>query len=266
MVTVNCGSIPRDLFESEFFGHVKGAFTGAVRDRVGRFQLANGGTLFLDEVGEIPIDLQSKLLRVLQEGTFEPVGDDRTRRVDVRVVAATNRDLRTEAEAGRFREDLYYRLSVFPIDVIPLRQRIDDIPLLADLFLQRACSRLGVPSLRLKKRHVELMQEYSWPGNIRELQNVIERAVIRAQRGNLEFELPAATSAKKTVATVSGPVERPERILTQDEMRRLERENLLAALDAAQWQLSGSDGAAALLGLPPTTLASRIKALGLKRS
>jgi transcriptional regulator with GAF, ATPase, and Fis domain len=158
MVTVNCGSIPRDLFESEFFGHVKGAFTGAVRDRVGRFQLANGGTLFLDEVGEIPIDLQSKLLRVLQEGTFEPVGDDRTRRVDVRVVAATNRDLRTETEAGRFREDLYYRLSVFPIDVIPLRQRIDDIPLLADLFLQRSCSRLGVPPLKLKKRHVEVMQ------------------------------------------------------------------------------------------------------------
>jgi transcriptional regulator with GAF, ATPase, and Fis domain len=186
--------------------------------------------------------------------------------VDVRVVAATNRDLRTEIEAGRFREDLYYRLSVFPIDVIPLRQRIDDIPLLADLFLQRSCSRLGVPPLKLKKRHVELMQGYSWPGNIRELQNVIERAVIRAQRGTLDFELPAATNEKKTVATVSGFVEKPNRILRQDEMKRMERENIIAALEATHWQLSGSNGAAALLGLRPTTLASRIKALELKRS
>lgn len=265
MVTVNCGSIPRDLFESEFFGHVKGAFTSAVRDRVGRFQLADGGTLFLDEIGEIPIDLQSKLLRVLQEGTFEPVGDDRTRRVDVRVVAATNRDLRAATEAGGFREDLYYRLSVFPIDVIPLRQRIDDIPLLADLFLQRSCSRLGVRPLKLEGRHVERMQGYSWPGNVRELQNVIERAVIRAQRGVLDFEIPAAIDDTRTAATAPGSAEAPKRVLTRDEVKRMERENLLAALEATGWQLSGPNGAAALLGLRPTTLASRMKALGLKR-
>lgn len=266
MVTVNCGSIPRDLFESEFFGHVRGAFTGAVRDRVGRFQLAHGGTLFLDEVGEIPIDLQSKLLRVLQEGTFEPVGDDRTRHVDVRVVAATNRDLRAASEDGRFREDLYYRLSVFPIDVIPLRQRLDDIPLLADLFLQRSCSRLGVPPLKLKRRHIDVMQGYSWPGNIRELQNVIERAVIRAQRGNLDFELPAVANEKWSAPTAPRSVEMAKRILREDEIRRFESENLIAALEATHWRLSGANGAAELLGILPTTLASRIKALGLKRS
>ena len=202
---------------------------------------------------------------VLQEGTFEPVGDDRTRRVDVRVVAATNRDLRAATQAGSFREDLYYRLSVFPIDVIPLRQRIDDIPLLADTGLQRSCSRLAVPQLRLKKRHVELMQGYPWPGNIRELQNVIERAVIRAQRGGLDFELPAATNGNKTVSTGPGSVGMPKRVLRHDEIKRIERENLLAALEATQWRLSGSNGAAALLGLRPTTLASRIKALELKR-
>ena len=265
MVTVNCGSVPRELFESEFFGHVKGAFTGAVRDRVGRFQLADGGTLFLDEVGEIPLDLQSKLLRVLQDGTFERVGEDRTRKVDVRVIAATNRNLEREVEAARFREDLYYRLSVFPITVAPLRERVDDVPTLAAHFLEGACRRLGVPPLKLKRRHVEALERYGWPGNIRELQNVIERAVIGAQSGPLEFDLPRDSGDNQAAPAATGQSKkRPTEILKYSELKRQERENVLAALEAAHWRISGAAGAAKLLGLKPTTLASKIKALGLR--
>ena len=265
MVKVNCGSVPRELFESEFFGHVKGAFTGAIRDRVGRFQLADSGTLFLDEVSEIPLDLQSKLLRVLQEGTFERVGDERTRKVDARVIAATNLDLEGEVEAGRFREDLYYRLSVFPINVAPLRERIDDVPALAGHFLEQACRRLGVPPSKLKRRHVEDLQQYNWPGNVRELQNVIERAVIRAQSGPLEFDLPRPPGDKqRTPVATAQPKNRPSEVLKYSELKRQERENLLAALDAAHWRISGPAGAAKLLGLKPTTLASKIKVLGLR--
>ena len=265
MVTVNCGSVPRELFESEFFGHVKGAFTGAIRDRAGRFQLADGGTLFLDEVGEIPLDLQGKLLRVLQEGTFERIGEERTRKVDVRVIAATNRDLKQEVEAGRFREDLFYRLSVYPIDAAPLRERLDDVGLLAAHFLEQACRRLGVPSRRLKQRHVEALQSYPWPGNIRELQNVVERAVIGAKLGPLEFDLPqdshnqqrASGAAEQSKGRISG-------ILNYSELKSRERDNLLAALQATRWRISGPAGAAKLLGLRPTTLASKIKTLRLR--
>ncbi|MEZ5361458.1 MAG: sigma 54-interacting transcriptional regulator [Bryobacterales bacterium] len=265
LVRVNCGSIPRDLFESEFFGHVRGAFTGAVRDRIGRFQLADRGTLFLDEVGEIPLDLQSKLLRVLQEGTFERVGDDRTRKVDVRLIAATNRDLRAEVDAGRFREDLFYRLSVFPIQLPPLRERLDDIPLLADHFLRKTCQDLGLPSHQLKKRHVEALQAYRWPGNIRELQNVIEREIIRAQLGSIQFDLPAdSTEETNTASAESGAS--PGRILKQDEIKRIERDNVLAALEATNWKIYGPGGAAQLLGMRATTLASKIKALSLRQS
>ena len=263
MVRVNCGSIPRDLFESEFFGHVKGAFTGAVRDRIGRFQLADGGTLFLDEIGEIPLDLQSKLLRVLQEGTFERVGDERTRKVDVRLIAATNRNLRKEAEAGRFREDLYYRLSVFPIDVPPLRERIDDVPLLAEHFLQHCSRQLGVPPPRLKNHHIGALRTYSWPGNIRELQNAVERAVIRAQSGPLHFDLQSASAQNQ--APPAGSALARGRILKQDEIKRLDRENVLAALEETNGKVYGPDGAAKLLGMSPTTLTSKIKALGLRR-
>ncbi|MBI1355484.1 MAG: GAF domain-containing protein [Acidobacteria bacterium] len=264
LIRVNCGSIPRELFESEFFGHVKGAFTGAVRDRIGRFQLADGGTLFLDEVGEIPLDLQSKLLRVLQEGTFERVGDDRTRKVNVRLIAATNRDLRAEVQAGRFREDLFYRLSVFPIDLPPLRERLDDIPLLADHFLRQTCRALGLPPPQLKKRHAKALQSYRWPGNIRELQNVIEREIIRAQSGPLQFDLPSgpAEESKSGAAELEAS---PDRILKQNEIKRMERDNVLAALDATNWKIYGLDGAAQLLGMRATTLASKIKALGLSR-
>ena len=275
MVTVNCGSVPRELFESEFFGHVKGAFTGAVRDRMGRFQLADRGTLFLDEVGEIPLDLQSKLLRVLQEGIFERVGEERSRKVDVRIIAATNRNLEREVEAGRFREDLYYRLSVFPINVAPLRERVDDVPMLAEHFLGEACRRLGVPPLKLKQRHVETLRRYNWPGNVRELQNIVERAVIRAQAGPLEFDLPGDAGSNQLVSgqAVSGQAasgaavhskSRAGEVLKYSALKQRERENLLAALEATHWRISGPSGAAKLLGLRPTTLASKIKVLGLR--
>ena len=261
MVKVNCASIPRELFESEFFGHVKGAFTGAVRDRVGRFQLANGGTLLLDEVGEIPLELQGKLLRVLQEGTFERVGEDSARRVDVRVIAATNRDLRAEVDAGRFREDLYYRLSVFPIEAARLRDRPDDLPLLAEHFLGEGSRRLRIAPPRLKERHVREMRAYGWPGNVRELQNVIERALIRSQSGAFELDLPTGRGAS---SGSGGAVAADPGVLTYDELKERERENLRAALEACRWRVSGPSGAAKMLGVKPTTLASKIKALGLR--
>ncbi len=192
LIKVNCGAIPEELFESEFFGHVKGAFTGAIKDRVGRFELADGGTIFLDEVGEIPLSLQAKLLRVLQEQQFERVGDERTRTVNVRVVAATNRDLKREVAAGRFREDLFYRLSVFPVELPALRERREDIPLLAEHFLKLAAKKMNVKAGRLTQGQVAKLKAYDWPGNVRELQNVIERAVILSSGGPLEFEvLPA---------------------------------------------------------------------------
>ena len=202
LVKVNCASIPRELFESEFFGHAKGSFTGATRDRAGRFELADGGTLFLDEVGEIPLDMQGKLLRILQEGTYERIGEEQTRSVNVRIVAATNRALQQEVDAKRFRQDLFYRLSVFPIEVPPLRDRRDDIPRLAVHFLDQYSRKLGIPALKLRQRHIIELQKYSWPGNIRELQNVVERAVISGRSGNLEFHLPqSAERVKEDIET-----------------------------------------------------------------
>ena len=261
LVKVNCASIPKELFESEFFGHVRGAFTGAVRDRVGRFQLADRGTLFLDEVGEIPLDLQTKLLRVLQEGDFERVGEDATRHVNVRVIAATNRDLRADVDAGRFRLDLFYRLSVFPMLVPSLRERREDIAALAVRFVRIASQRLRRTTLKVPQREIAKLQSYDWPGNIRELQHVVERAVILApDGGSLRFDVappltPAGSDQKEA--------ERPYR--TEKEWRRLERENLLAVLKASGGKVSGHDGAAALLGLNPNTLTSRLRALGLKK-
>ncbi|MCO5168678.1 MAG: sigma 54-interacting transcriptional regulator [Planctomycetes bacterium] len=261
LIKVNCAAIPRELYESEFFGHVRGAFTGALRDRVGRFERADGGTLFLDEVGEIPLDLQSKLLRVLQEGELERVGDERTRRVKVRVIAATNRDLRREAEAGRFRADLYYRLGVFPIEVPPLRRRLEDVPSLAEHFIEQAARRLGRPRPRLTLADVQRLQAHDWPGNVRELQHVVERAMITSAGGRLTFELPAPPEGGEGVRREA----QPARVLTDAELRRLEADNLRAALRTARGKLYGADGAAALLGLKPTTLASRMKALGVER-
>ena len=202
---MNCASIPKELFESEFFGHVRGSFTGAVRDRAGRFELAAGGTLFLDEVGEIPLDLQGKLLRVLQEGEYERIGEDKTRRVDVRVIAATNRNLRREISAGRFREDLYYRLNVFPIEVPSLRRRREDIPRLVRHYVTIAARRLGRRTPQPGEAQMERLLQYEWPGNVRELQNVIERAVITARGGRLAFELPGSESRTPETALPPPP-------------------------------------------------------------
>ncbi len=260
LVRVNCASIPRELFESEFFGHVRGAFTGAVKDRVGRFELADHGTLFLDEIGEVPLELQSKLLRVLQEGQFEKLGEDRTRAVDVRIVAATNRDLEAELKTGRFRQDLFYRLSVFPIELPPLRDRLSDIPGLADHFLKSSARKLGVTPPRLTAAHLKELQAYDWPGNVRELQNVIERAVIRSRQGALEFGLARTRpSARVTEAGVSlAPA-------SLDQLKSQERTLILEALQKTRGKIYGPDGAAALLGLKPTTLSSRVHRLGLKK-
>jgi transcriptional regulator with GAF, ATPase, and Fis domain len=263
LVKVNCAAVPRELYESEFFGHAKGAFTGALRDRAGRFELADGGTLFLDEVGEIPLELQAKLLRVLQEGELERVGEERTRKVNVRIIAATNRDLRAEAEAGRFRQDLYYRLSVFPVELPPLRKRVEDIPLLAEHFLTQVARKLGRAKPRLTLANVQKLQRYRWPGNVRELQHVIERAVITAEGGRLAIELSEdAPSQTRKPEIASVPVE-DERVRTDAEMRALEADNIRAALRQTKGKVSGAGGAAELLGMKSTTLASRIKALGL---
>jgi len=256
LVKVNCGSIPRELFESEFFGHARGAFTGAVKDRIGRFQLADGGTLFLDEVGEIPLDLQSKLLRVLQEGEFERVGEDVTRRVSVRVLAATNRDLRREVDAGRFRLDLYYRLGVFPMEVPPLRERREDIPELIRHFVHRACAKFHIAEPRLPQREIERARAYDWPGNVRELQNAVERAVILARGGALQFEFPST-------AIVPAPVIIDGEVIPEAEWRARERANLELALHAARGKISGPGGAAELLGIHAATLTSRLKAFGI---
>ena len=268
MVRVNCASIPRELYESEFFGHIKGAFTGAVRDRVGRFELANQGTLFLDEIGEIPLDLQSKLLRVLQEGTFERVGDEKTRYVDVRIIAASNRDLKGEVERGNFREDLYYRINVFPIDVPSLRERKEDIPLLAAHFLRLAAKKFKAQESRLSKANVLQLINYDWPGNVRELQNIIERSVIISQKGRLKFDLPKSRAGKNTIVDVDWDQteDQGQNILTFEEVRMLERENILQALKKTDWKVFGQDGAAQLLDTPPTTLISRMKKSGIKKS
>ena len=266
LVRVNCASIPKELFESEFFGHAKGAFTGAIKDRAGRFEVAAGGTVFLDEVSEIPLELQSKPLRVLQEKCYERVGEERTRRVDVRILAATNRDLKKEVAAGRFREDLYYRLDVFPLQVAPLRERKEDIPLLATHFVELLVKELGCPKPRLTRAGIETLQGYDWPGNIRELRNVIERAVIIAGGGVLEFDLPVTESLVDL--TSFGPQDgyEPEaEYLTESEMKRRERENLLAILRKTGWKIKGIDGAAELLGVKASTLIARVKKMGFKR-
>jgi len=264
LVRVNCASIPKELFESEFFGHVRGAFTGAIKDRVGRFELADDGTLFLDEIGEIPFELQSKLLRVLQEGQFERVGDERTRTVKVRLITATNRDLLAEAKAGRFRLDLYYRLSVFPIEVPPLRERLEDLAVLVEHFIKLASRRLGVPRPRLTKLQVEELQRYDWPGNVRELQNVIERAVILAKDGKLQFDLPHRVGIDGRA--FPNPTRDGQGKLSLDELTVREREIVSAALARTNWKIYGADGAAALLHIKPTTLVSKIKRLNVQKA
>ena len=265
MIKVNCASIPQDLFESEFFGHVKGSFTGAIKDRAGRFEAADGGTLFLDEVGEIPLELQSKLLRALQEGEFERVGEERTRQVNVRVIAASNRDLQEEAASGRFRSDLYYRLNVFPVEVAPLRRRKEDLLPLASLFLQRATQRFARPVIGLTQADLLQLQNYDWPGNVRELQNVIERAVIVSKGNRLRLDLDTGSDEHQLLRPTTAK-EGQSHILTETEMRELERQNIEAALNQSEGRIYGSKGAARLLGIPPTTLTARINKMGIKRS
>lgn len=263
LIKVNCGAVPENLFESEFFGHMRGAFTGAVRDKPGRFELADGGTLFLDEIGEVPVAMQAKLLRVLQEQEIERVGDTRTRKINVRIVAATNRDLKKEVEAGRFRQDLFYRLVVFPVDIPPLRERREDIAQLAAHFVRVTAKKMNRPPPRFTKTHAAELAAHDWPGNIRELQNVVERAVILAQGSPLRFELaaaaPAESSSTKTEST------EPAKLLTRDQLKLHERESIIAALRQCGGKVFGVGGAAELLGMKPTTLASRIKALGIKK-
>lgn len=257
LVKVNCASIPKELFESEFFGHVKGAFTGAHRDRVGRMQLANGGTLFLDEVGEIPMDQQGKLLRALQENTFERVGDENTISVDVRIVAATNRDLMKEVKQGRFREDLYYRLSVFPVEVPPLRERQEDIIPLAQHFIALSCQQMQRNNLILSQRHAQQLQNHNWPGNIRELKNVIERAVILSSGSKLRLDL-AMPEVDISNAHVPLLPDKDAGLLNESDLRILERANIVKSLRQTNWKISGKDGAAELFGIKPSTLAYRI--------
>ena len=247
LVKVNCASIPKELFESEFFGHVKGAFTGALRDRIGRFQLADGGTIFLDEVGEIPMELQSKLLRVLQESEFERVGDDVTRSVDVRVVAATNRDLEQLIVDGDFREDLFYRLSVFPVDVPPLRERGDDIVQLAQHFLEQTCMDFGRNVLTLTRAQTSNLRAYEWPGNVRELKNVIERAVILSTGKvlRLDLSMPALKSDGE-IDTIEAAGD--DGVLTETQMREFQRRNVIKAMDLAQMEGVGARGGGGVAG------------------
>ena len=259
LVKVNCASIPRELFESEFFGHAKGAFTGALRDRIGRFELADGGSLFLDEIAEIPLELRSKLLRVLQEGEFERVGDERTRPVNVRVIAATNRDLKKEMAAGRFGSDLYFRLGVFPIQTPPLRDRLEDLTTLAVDYLEQPAKRLNVLVPRLTAENVRELCNYDWPGNVRELQNVLERALIVSGGRDLRFSLGDSNESMVNRAEPASPLN------TRTQFLELERRQIVEALEKTNGKVYGTDGAAALLGMRPTTLSSKIAALKIRR-
>jgi len=262
LVKVNCASVPSELFESEFFGHTRGAFTGAQRDRMGRFELADGGTLFLDEVGEIPAAEQAKLLRVIQEGEFERIGENRTRRVDVRIIAATNRPLERDVEERRFRSDLYFRLNVFPIDVPPLRERREDIVPLASHFIAKHAQRSGRRGLTLSPSCRERLLSYHWPGNVRELSNVIERSVILSADQSFQVRIPDASPATTPRAdNAATPSVRPTSLAS---LRELEVEMIREALQASGGRVSGKDGAAERLGLRPSTLRDRIKSLGVR--
>lgn len=251
LITVNCASLPASLIESELFGHEKGAFTGAIQKQIGRFELADSGTLFLDEVGEIPMELQAKLLRVLQEGTIERIGNPKTIKVDVRVIAATNKNLEKEIDSGRFRMDLFYRLNVFPITVIPLRKRVSDIPLLVEHFVKRFNKTMGKNITRVPKKVIEHLKAYAWPGNVRELENIIERAMI---------------VSNSTVLVVE-PLQIPDYARKQkfQSLADHEREYIIKVLDQTLWRINGSNGAAQFLDMHPETLRSRIKKLGIKR-
>ena len=260
MVKVNCAALPHELVESELFGHERGAFTGATEQRKGRFELADKGTIFLDEVGELPPEAQAKLLRVLQEHEFERVGGTRTIHTDVRVIAATNRNLTAEVDAGKFRSDLFYRLSVFPLTVPPLRQRRSDIPLLVEHFLIRFSRKLGKQFDGIAPNFLSALMDYSWQGNIRELENVIERAVILSLGPLLEMQ---------------GPLDRPTSIIDENvaqqvaytgTLEEIERAYINKVLVGTNWTIEGPNGAAKILGLNPSTLRGRMRKLNIKKS
>ncbi len=268
LVKLNCAALPPSLVESELFGHEKGAFTGAVAQRKGRFEIADGSTLFLDEIGELPLDLQAKLLRVIQEGEFERVGGTTTLRADVRLVAATNRRLDEEVKAGRFREDLWYRLNVFPITMPPLRQRREDIPPLVQHFVEKHCRSVGRPVLQVSQGTMADLQGHDWPGNVRELEAVVERAVITSPGPALRIgdEMNARPSVPAT-AEAPAPTEAADTAPAAGAKRLtdLERDHILATLERTYWRLEGEDGAAALLGMNPSTLRSRMRKHGIRR-
>jgi formate hydrogenlyase transcriptional activator len=265
LVKVNCGAISAGLVESELFGHVKGAFTGALERRLGRFEVADGGTIFLDEVGELPLDTQVKLLRVLQEGEFEPVGSSTPLRTDVRVIAATNRDLEEAVRAGRFRADLFYRLNVFPIRTPPLRERPEEIPQLVTFFMGRLARRFGKSVEVVAPQTMDRLVRYAWPGNVRELQNVVERAVILTTSATLEVG-PEMLRAAPAPAAPAPTTPEAEDASLDAMLRDVETRHVLAALERAGWVIEGSRGAARILGLHPNTLRSRIEKLGIKRA
>jgi transcriptional regulator with GAF, ATPase, and Fis domain len=254
LVKVNCGAIPANLVESELFGHEKGAFTGALQRRIGRFELADGGTIFLDEVGELPLDAQVKLLRVLQEREVERVGSGSSTKIDVRIIAATNRDLHAAVKAGSFRADLLYRLNVFPIELPPLSARSSDIPLLVNHCLAKFSHKLGKKIDGVSHSTMDRLMKYSWPGNIRELENVMERAVILAEGPRLQIDdvmLQGNAASLRPVA---------------DSLEEVERAHILRILQEMNWVIQGKQGAAARLGLHPNTLRSRMQKLGIKKS
>ncbi len=258
-VRVNCAAIPATLIESELFGHEKGAFTGAVAARAGRFEAAHGGTLFLDEVGELGVDLQAKLLRVLQDGTFNRLGSTRTQQVDVRVIAATNRDLERSMAEGLFREDLYYRLSVFPIRLPPLRERREDIPLLVWSIVNRRQADLGRHVEDIPRREMRALEQYDWPGNVRELENVVERAMILSAGPTLHIEDPAFAAGVPRPPAAHQPAAAPRRL---DDV---ERDHIRSILERCGWRVNGPGNAAEVLGLHPNTLRFRMKKLGVSR-
>jgi len=252
LITLNCASIPSNLFESELFGHEKGAFTGATDKQIGKFELANGGTLFLDEIGELPYNVQAKLLRVLQEGTFERIGGKKTLKVDVRVIAATNRILEEEVENKMFRADLYYRLNVYPVTIAPLRERVSDIPLLVEHFVEKYNNKFGKNIKSIPKKTIQQLQHYSWPGNIRELENIIERALIISTSAKLDVEeLPISKSIKKE-----------EELLP---LQEYERRYIISVLEKTYWRVDGPNGAALILDMHPETLRSRMRKLQIQR-
>lgn len=271
LVKVNCAALPQSLIESELFGYEKGAFTGAYANKIGRFELADGGTLFLDEIGELPLELQAKLLRVLQEGEFEPLGSNHTRKVDVRIIAATNRNLEEAVASGEFRADLYYRLNVFPIANPPLRERREDIPLLVRYFVNKYAAKANRKITSVSKKTLQLLEAYHWPGNIRELENIIERAVVLSQGPKLEIaalqenSLPAGQSAVAGQAGIWPNAQTPPSDPGFDTLEQHERKHIVAALARTNGRVTGANGAGRLLGMNDKTLQSRMRKLGLSR-